>query len=377
MKQRKTEDILSLKIPYNWDLLVEHFDWLQALYECPQDPEYHAEGNVGIHTKMVVEEMFQLEGWQQADALTRSILFTACLMHDISKPECTVIEKIKGSDRLRITSPKHAVKGAHRTRQQLIDLPWPDYIKEQICQLVRYHGLPIWFWSKSNPEKAVIQASLSVNTAWLSWVAEADMRGRITTSQEDKLEQVAYFAEFCKEQQCYGGGRHFASPHTRFLYFQKKEVYPDAAIYDDTQTEVYLMCGLPGTGKDTWIAENVPEWPVVSLDNIRDDLNISFNGNQGKVIQAAQEQAKSYLRKQQSFVWNATNVNRQIRKKLIDLFTQYRAKVTIVYLPKPLSIVLRQNRQREVVIKESVIEKFLYRLEPPTVAEAHRVMVVE
>ena len=377
MTQFKTEDILSLKIPYNWDLLCSHFAWLQDLYNCPQDPEYHAEGNVGIHTKMVVEEMFQLEGWQNADELTRTILFTACLMHDISKPECTVIEPIPDSDRMRITSPKHAVKGAHRARQQLANLPWPNYVKEQICALVRYHGLPIWFWSKSNPEKAVIQASLAVNTEWLSWVAEADMRGRITESQEDKLERVAFFVEFCREQQCYGGARNFATPHTRFLYFHKKEVYPDAPIFDDSRTEVFLMCGLPGTGKDTWIAENAPDLPVVSLDNIRDDFNISFNGNQGKVIQAAQEQARSYLRKQQSFVWNATNVNRQTRKKLIDLFNQYKAKTTVVYLPKPLSVILRQNRERDVVIKESVIEKFLYRLEPPTIDEAHRLLVVE
>jgi predicted kinase len=191
------------------------------------------------------------------------------------------------------------------------------------------------------------------------------------------LERIEFFREFCREQECFGGARHFASPHTRFLYFQKPEVYPDAPIYDDTCNEVFMLCGLPGTGKDTWVDTYAADLPVVSLDALRRDMGVSFKDNQGKVIQAAQEQAKVYLRKQQSFVWNATNITRQNRKKLIDLFSQYRAKTTIVYLPKPLPVVLKQNREREVVIKESVIYNFLGRLEPPTIAEAHRLWVVD
>lgn len=372
-----TEQLLALEAPYDWDLLVDHFDWLQALYDCPQDPVFHAEGNVGIHTKMVVEALFTLEGWQTADEQTKTILFTACLLHDIAKPECTVIEPIAGSNKVRISSPRHAKKGEKRAREVLANLSWPNHIKEQICMLVRLHGLPLWFLDRTSPEKSVIQASLTVNTEWLAWVAEADVKGRICATQDELQERVDFFREFCLEQECYGAARHFATPHTRFLFFQKPEIYPDAPIYDNTQMEVCLMCGLPGTGKDTWIKEYLPELPVVSLDQIREELEVSFKDNQGTVIQAAQEQAKAYLRKQQDFVWNATNITRQNRKKLIDLFTQYGAKTTIVYLPKQLSVVLQQNREREVVIKESVIQNFLRRLEPPTIAEAHHLRIID
>lgn len=27
-----------------------------------------------------------------------------------------------------------------------------------------------------------------------------------------------------------------------------------------------MMSGLPGSGKDTWIQENLPDWGVISLD---------------------------------------------------------------------------------------------------------------
>ena len=37
--------------PAIWSLWPEH---MAALDKCPQDPVHHAEGDVGIHTRMVV-----------------------------------------------------------------------------------------------------------------------------------------------------------------------------------------------------------------------------------------------------------------------------------------------------------------------------------
>ena len=40
-----------------WGALLERFEWLRALEGCPQDPVYHAEGDVLVHTKMVCERL--------------------------------------------------------------------------------------------------------------------------------------------------------------------------------------------------------------------------------------------------------------------------------------------------------------------------------
>lgn len=69
-----------------------------------------------------------------------------------------------------------------------------------------------------------------------------------------------------------------------------------------------LMCGLPGTGKDTWIGKNHPELPVVCMDDIRRQMGIKPTDNQGQVVQAAREQARVYLRAKQPFIWNATGI---------------------------------------------------------------------
>lgn len=56
------------------------------------------------------------------------------------------------------------------------------------------------------------------------------------------------------------------------------------------------------------------------------------------LAQTAKEQARIYLCKGQDFIWNATNVSRQRRTQLIDLFITYGARVKIVYIEKPYSV---------------------------------------
>lgn len=92
------------------------------------------------------------------------------------------------------------------------------------------------------------------------------------------------------------------------------------------------MCGLPGTGKDTWIASHCPSLPVVSLDAVRAELGIPSAGPQKRVVDAAKAQAKTLLRERRPFVWNATNVSADLRRGLVELFTGYHASVRIVYL---------------------------------------------
>ena len=131
------------------------------------------------------------------------------------------------------------------------------------------------------------------------------------------------------------------------------------------------MSGVPGAGKDTWIARNCPNWPVISLDAIRIDLGIKPTDEQGRVIQEAKERARVYLRNQTSFVWNATNVTRMMRQQLIDLFAAYRARIRIVYLEVPFALLLQRNDARTHGLPQHALERLVSKLEVPDRTEAH------
>ena len=57
---------------------------MEALYECPQDAEWHPEGNVWIHTLMVIDKASELNGDLDRPRLATIMLGAVC--HDLGKP---------------------------------------------------------------------------------------------------------------------------------------------------------------------------------------------------------------------------------------------------------------------------------------------------
>lgn len=354
----------------DWEAIQNHFDCIQRLQGCPQNPLYHAEGDVLTHTRMVCEAMVSSPNWQQLSAEERSILFAAALLHDIAKPVSTTID-----DQGQISSHGHVRQGVRMVREVLwqLDEPVPFHIRENIVSLVQLGSLPIWFWEKPNPQKSVIRASQVVRCDWLAMLAEADVRGRECADQLELLQRIDLFREFCQENDCLDHPRRFPSPHSRFIYFHKEDAYPDYQAFDDTQCEVILMSGLPGSGKDTWIRENYPELPVISLDALRQEMNIAPDETPGILVKEAKERAREYLRSGTCFVWNATNITRPMRQQLIKFFSDYKARICIVYLEVGLEELLQRNQERKAGVPAQVIYKLASRLDVPDITEAQAV----
>ena len=109
------------------------------------------------------------------------------------------------------------------------------------------------------------------------------------------------------------------------------------------------------------------------LDDIRRELGVKPTDKQGRVVQAAQEKAREYLRSKQPFVWNATSLTPMLRRKEIQLFEEYGARVRIVYLETPWVENMRRNSWRSAKVPESVIASMLGRIIPPERQEARNV----
>jgi putative nucleotidyltransferase with HDIG domain len=359
----------------DWQALVQRFGWLRALDGVPQNPVYHTEGDVLTHTRLVAEALVSREEWRNLPEHTRSLLFAAALLHDVGKPATTRTE-LDG----RITSKKHAQVGAQMARTLLytgdsLDAPAPFAERETIVQLVRHHGLPVWALERPDPQREVIAASQRVRLDWLALLAEADVRGRIATDRDDLLTNIALFRELCREQDCSDAPYAFANDHSRVQYFRTPGRDAAYAAYDDTSFEVVLLSGLPGAGKDSWLAAHLPDWPVIALDDLRATLDVDPADDQGAVVQAARERARELLRQRQPFAWNATNITRSLRRQLVDLFLSYGARVRIVYVEAPYADLLTRNRRRAdaAAVPEKIIQRLLRRLDVPDATEAHAV----
>lgn len=346
-----------------------------------QNPVYHGEGDVWAHTKMVCTALTGLEAFRRESRRGQQILFLSALLHDIGKTVCT-----KWEDG-RWTSPKHAPTGAQIARQllwtewDLAGTPEKLALREAVCGLVRYHSLPPYAWEEPDGVLPLRRAAANGLLApdftleRLCVLSEADALGRICGDQEDLLTRVRLCRELAAESDCLEGPYPFPSAHTRYAYLSGRDVAPEVPLYDNTWGPVILMSGLPGTGKDTWIRQNCPDIPMISLDNIRREIGAGHTGDQSAVIEEARRRAREYLRKKQPFVWNATNITPMIRRKQTELFTDYGAAVRIVYLETPWAERDRRNRARgsDEVVPDQAVCRMLENLIPPEQQEAQSV----
>ncbi len=358
----------------NWDAIEKNCDWFRDMKAIPQDKIWHSEGDVQIHTKMVCEALMTLPEFLALDEQGKHILVTSALMHDIEKRSTTTEEFRDG--RMCITAPRHAKRGEYTSRELLYkEYECPFEIREVICKMVRWHGKPLYSLDDEGVERSIVSISMQLPIHWVAMLSKADILGRICDDEAEQLEKIEYFKMFAADLNCLYEPRSFVNDLARYTYLSQGG-YLDYLPFDETKFEVVMMSAIPGSGKDTYIRKNLSGYGIVSLDNIRVELGIKPTDKKGNgtVIQLAKERAKEFMRKKQNFVWNATNIAAQLRGQLIDLFVSYGGKVTIIYVEVSYKTLISQNRNREAMVPEPVIEKMIGKLEPPILDEAHKII---
>src|SRR5580704_12473127 len=93
-------------------------------------------------------------------------------------------------------------------------------------------------------------------------------------------------------------------------------------------------------------------------------------------VKEGRERARVLLRQERSFVWNATNMTRQIREQCLSLFADYKARLRSVYVEVAEATLFLQNSDRASVVPRKVMDRLVSRWEVPDLTEAHDVQWV-
>lgn len=175
---RADKPSIGLKWLYDLGVVASLFPELKALVGVPQEPDWHPEGDVDVHTRMVIDEARKLIDDLPYERKVAVMLGALC--HDLGKPPTT--EFVEG----RIRSRGHDEAGVEPTLSFLdkfgiFTLNGFD-VRNQVVQLVRYHLKPGEFYKADAKQPigdgAFRRLARKVEPDLLYRVAKADSLGR-------------------------------------------------------------------------------------------------------------------------------------------------------------------------------------------------------
>jgi len=152
------------------------FPEMKALVRCEQEPEWHPEGDVWVHTLMVIDEARQrIDDLSRADQL---IVMLAAVAHDFGKPATTAT--IDG----RIRSLNHEEEGVAPTaafldRLNIHTIDGTD-VRAQVLGLVAHHLKPGMLYKVRHEltDGAFRRLAQKANLELLARLAKSDCLGR-------------------------------------------------------------------------------------------------------------------------------------------------------------------------------------------------------
>lgn len=155
-----------------------HFPPLAALRECPQDPEWHPEGDVLTHTRHCLNALAAMAEWRDRSPASRRALMFAVLTHDFGKATTTQFAERRG--RMRWVSPGHDRESGRLAEDFLQAIGAPSAVAEKVRPLVENHMYHVQ--ATAGPKPATVRrlarrlAPATIED--LALVMTADTRGR-------------------------------------------------------------------------------------------------------------------------------------------------------------------------------------------------------
>lgn len=113
-----------------------------------------------------------------------------------------------------------------------------------------------------------------------------------------------------------------------------------------------LMCGIPGSGKSTWLKNNIlnkENCAIISRDEIRFSLlkeRDSYFSKEDKVFEIFVKTIQNNIDSGLDVYIDATHLNKFSRRKILNQLKLNNISIEAIYFTTPLNICLERNQKR-------------------------------
>ena len=136
--------------------------------------------------------------------------------------------------------------------------------------------------------------------------------------------------------------------------------------------KITMLCGLPGSGKSTWVNQNKRENTIIlSSDKIREELfgAEEIQGNPKQVFNLLYKRAEEALEQEKNVIIDSTNLSRANREKFIKRFYPLADCLSIIIFLESAEECIERQKKRDRKVPASVIRRMAQQMEMPTFDE--------
>lgn len=327
----------------DWDLVLALSQDFRDLSTKETTSRWHQEKNMLEHTKMVCEKMREYansDPYLYGDL--RLILMLSAMFHDLGKCRC------QNSEDGRLLSNGHPLISEKLCRLHLWDLEVVD--RERICEIVRWHDL----YCSSDISDRKLKTKIGQLSMWL--FVHTDMLFKMFLADDHGS---------LKPEELEGSAQKMVDRMESLLKTEKFHTVPNSKGKGiSKEFEIYVMCGLPGSGKSTWCSENLKGLPVISRDTIREELGMTEKGvkfmgtpeQEDLVSKISDERALEYCKAGKSFVYDNMNSREKYRRSFYEKVKKFKPIMRYVYL-EVTDLSVLEARRPEISSKGPAVYK--------------------
>lgn len=359
--------------------------YISLLEATQQSPKYHAEGNVYIHTCNVLERYLDYKEKNEISDEEHTILYWACVLHDIGKPKVT---RLKGDS---WSAKGHEEAGVSIARNILLQNPEVStQQRRKILDLVRWHHIPLRWMLEQRPLIDFQLLATQTDLKRIGLFAQFDIEGRECQKKDEILDLCKTFNEVLvpKIENDFGSFPFMQYQYEEVSLQHKNAIWraysmPNPQMWakllrSGSPTEVkpffhaIMTIGVPKSGKTTYIKTHYPDAYILSTKgwDINDVLPQDIYEKQ-RILTIINHHLSVYSRHHKQIVLDGENLFPETRKEIINIIKDLNGKITYLFFDVALDKVVESYPE-----EKETIEAAYNILRFPHEWEAHEVTII-